>query len=81
MDTPEVQVTSSEAQQSTPTTQAPQETQPSDTPDVNMNGGQDTANDRNEGEKEAQADTILPDAQLAEPIAPAKQNPGLSFLE
>lgn len=81
MDTPEVQVTGSEIRQPTPTTQGPPDTQPPETPDVDMNGAQDTVNDRNEGEKGVQPDTILPDAQPAEPTGAAKQSTGLSFLE
>ncbi|RJE21136.1 hypothetical protein PHISCL_06511 [Aspergillus sclerotialis] len=81
MDTPEVQVASSEIRQPTPIAQAPQDTQPSDTPDVDMNGAQDTVNDRNEGDKRVQPDTILPDAQPAEPMGAAKESPGLSFLD
>lgn len=96
--TPEVQITS-ETSQEIQTSQVPQppqppqssqNIQPSETPDVDMNGAQDTTDDRNGGERETQQDTTLPDAQPTEPepeptpagpSAQPKKNTGFSFLE
>ncbi|RHZ58471.1 uncharacterized protein CDV56_107090 [Aspergillus thermomutatus] len=79
MDTPQVQVGASEV------AQAPESTQKTETPDVEMNGTQQGA--VNETQADAtQQDISLPDAQPAsstptEAPQPPKKKPGLHFLD